>query len=54
MVLWQIDTTRSFYIVVEFPKAAVRGEQIAVQIAVFNYWHKPLEASRCPNSRNRF
>ena len=39
----QYDCTRPVYIVVELPKSAVSGEQLAVQIAVFNYRLDPQE-----------
>lgn len=41
----QFDPTRSFYIVMELPKSVFRGEQIGVQVAVYNYWSQPLEVS---------
>ena len=39
----QVDATRPFFIKVELPKTAVKGEQLGVQIAVFNYWTQPIE-----------
>ena len=43
--LFQLDTTRPFYIVVEVDKQAVRGEQLGVQVALFNNWDQNMEVS---------
>ncbi len=29
--------------VVEMPKRSVKGEQLGVQVSVFNFWNEPLE-----------
>lgn len=34
---------RTFYIEVNTPKSAVRGEQIGVQVAAFNFYNQPIE-----------
>jgi len=44
--VFQMDTTRSMYIVVELPKHAVRGEQLGVQVAIFNKGGEPVEVRR--------
>ena len=41
----QFDVTRPFYVVVEAPGSAFRGEQLGVQIALYNYWSQSLEVT---------
>ncbi|KAK2182230.1 hypothetical protein NP493_362g02042 [Ridgeia piscesae] len=40
---YKYQATRPFYIQVEMPDQAVKGEQIGVRIALFNYWDRFLE-----------
>ena len=46
IVSLQYQATRPFYIQVEMPEQAVKGEQIGVRIALFNYWDRFLEVSQ--------
>ena len=50
----QFDVTRPFYVVVEAPGSAFRGEQLGVQIALYNYWSQSLEviSTRISTSHN--
>ncbi|KAI0217799.1 Alpha-2-macroglobulin-P [Lamellibrachia satsuma] len=40
---YRYQATQPFYIQVEMPTHAVKGEQIGVRIALFNYWDRFLE-----------
>ena len=43
LLFLQLDTTRPFYITAELPSSAFKGEQLAMQVSIFNYWDQPME-----------
>ena len=43
--VFQYQSTRPFFIQVEMPTDAVKGEQLGIRIALFNYWNTALEVS---------
>ena len=46
--LLQIDTTRPFRIFLETDSRSRRGEQLGVEVNIFNTWHQDLEVSKQP------
>lgn len=45
------QSTRPFYVRVEMPDVVVRGEQIGIRIALFNYFHLDMEVRYNPTQR---
>ena len=44
-LIYKVETTRSFYINLEAPSAAFKGEQIGIQVGVFSYNSQPDEVN---------
>ncbi|ELT90449.1 hypothetical protein CAPTEDRAFT_197470 [Capitella teleta] len=40
----KLDTTRSFFMIMEVPSSCKRGEQLGVQMSVFNHWDQSIDA----------
>ncbi|ELT90450.1 hypothetical protein CAPTEDRAFT_197471 [Capitella teleta] len=40
----KLDTTRSFFMIMEVPSSCKRGEQLGVQMSVFNHWNQSIDA----------
>ena len=49
---FQYQSTRPFFIQVEMPTDSVKGEQLGIRIALFNYWNTALEVCYIPHSFN--
>ena len=45
---FQYQSTRPFFIQVEMPTDSVKGEQLGIRIALFNYWNTALEVRYTP------
>ncbi len=52
-MLLQYQSTRPFYIQVEMPTTAIKGEMIGVRVALFNYWDQTVEVGWRLPSRAR-